>query len=130
MAIAFVASFVMTVTAYAAIDVDYSIYGGRYRSSDTSVGGYISISKNSINLVVYRDDKEDCYVGGSTTDGYILSPSSKPFYALFDKVNILNTDGTGAGGSIPDYEASGSLFKKGMKNGIKSLQSDLKYIQV
>lgn len=136
----FVASFLVTVTAYAYIDVDYSIYGGKYKSYDESAPGYISISEENIRLVVYRDDPHNCFVSGTTTVGYVLYSPPKDFYALFSSVIKVNTDGSikdadlGTSGiqieRIPDYEASGLLFTVMGIRGINPLQSDVNYFRI
>ncbi len=140
MVCAFVASFVLTVTAFAEIDIDYTIYGGKYKSNDSSKAGYISISETRIGLVVFWDDNEEdgCFLSGSTTDGYILFPSSCPFYALYDTVTVVGATGVPIDTNpylsgiqmkvIPDYEVKGGIFGSG-KHTISPRQSTVKYIQ-
>lgn len=126
----FVTAFMLTVTASAYIDTNYSIYGGKYRAN-SSAGGYIFIDEDYIKIVVYADSDKGCYVSGTSTDGHVLSPSQHPFYAYFNRVYECNINGAPTTKPYTwhnDYEATGALGTQG-KNFIVSKQSNVIYIQ-
>ena len=130
----------VTVTAFAVIDVNYSVYGGKYRSDTSSKPGYISISESRIGLVVFWDNVNQKFLSGSTDVGYITFPSSCPFYAKYDTVNIVDENGVpidcdpNKSGiqieTIPDYEVKGGVVASGKKNIISARQTYVRYVQV
>lgn len=126
MACVFVASFLVTVTAFAA-----STYGtvnpnwyGTYICSKPSLSSSKIIVKDVDNcdIVAYFDNRPQyrTYFSGNTDD-YVLTPSAKPpFSANFDKVNQVSSSGNPVkqNGVIVienDYLTTGSVKSLGYK---------------
>lgn len=139
MACAFVASFLVTVTAFAA-----STYGivnpswlGTYKCSTPSLSGskIIVHDKYSCRIQAYFDNRSQfrAYFSGET-DSYTLEPASSPqFEAIFDKVNQVSSNGTPVtqNGTIvtePNYTATGKTLDI-VKKTINSNQSTLDYVK-
>lgn len=141
MAVAFVTSFLVTVTAFAADTyagantyAGFDFYVGRY---DKQHGmGHISVSTDYyFSLAIYRDDNYNCYVGGNHGAGRIVS-GPYGFDAEFPSVVKCAADGflppnESDRGTIPNYRARGTVYKKDLSHGvIEPHQSSDVFVQV
>lgn len=137
MACAFVASFMVTVTAFA------STYGtvnskwfGTYKCSTPYLSGSKIIARNyyDCDIIAYYDSRDEhkTYYSGHAED-YILSPEmSTQFWAVFTKANKVNSYGVpikenGVIVTEPNYEASGKILNLSPKT-IYSYESGLNYV--
>lgn len=139
MACAFVASFLVTVTAFAE-----STYGmvnsnwlGSYKCSDSSLPGskIIARDQDSCRIQAYFDSRPE-YYGYYTgeTDCYSLAPLTSPnFEAIFEKAILGYSNGipvTNNGTIVtePYYTATGKTLDI-IKQTINSEQSTLDYVK-
>ncbi len=136
----FVASFVLTVTAFA----DFIIYNenfiGKYKcNSRLFPDSYVQVMNTGIfKLHAYYDDNRDgllyysAFISGSSQDGKISNSPPYNFYAYFENAYLVlrNGDLPTHITYIPDYQAIGDIDVEGKwkKISIISKQSDYSYI--
>lgn len=136
MTIAFVASFMVSVTAFADFIISNETYYGKY-FADVKGSPYIEVSENGyVRIFAYRDDAEKAFLRGISYD-VVLYVGSSGFVANFNSVVKTHYDGTIIdsdpleAGIQPDrilgYTASGKLNSISGKITIISKQSGLYY---
>lgn len=122
MVCAFVASFLLTVTAFASVNFDEVNDNqlGKYKCTAISLPkSYIEVRKTSegygyCDLFAYWDNNEHQFYSGKCNKDFKLSVSPTQFYAHGTKLTLVNRDGEalGATGTVTDYEATGD-YKAG-----------------
>lgn len=134
MTIAFAASFIITVTAFAEGNLetrDFDFYCGIY--GKTSGKGYIRvITDHLFDIHIYKTDKDNCYVVGHDGEGRI-GIGANGFYAIFNSVQKC----TETGGALPvddrgwisDFQANGKVVNTGNKKTIYSLNADETFVK-
>lgn len=133
MVIAFVASFMVTVTAYASTDADtFDFYVGKYYHKEPNGYGvgYVDVNKDSyFYLFAYADFIKSCFVSGE--DGVGIISKIDGFDARFDVVTKCRMDGSDPvnPGKILEYKATGDVNKGLIKAEIISHQSQLTYVR-
>lgn len=138
MACAFVASFMVTVTAFASTYGEKNKYWlGTYKCSTQSLSGSKIIAPDiySCKIVAYYDNRPQyrTYFSGETGD-YTLAPAaSTQFEAIFATVNHVSSNGIPVthNGTIvtePQYVATGKTLDVFIKT-INSNQSTLDYVK-
>ncbi len=135
MTIAFVASFMVSVTAFASTiptastNSTFPFYVGSYIKQNGS--GHITLnSDDDFSLTIYRDDTKNCYVSGRNGQG-IIGIGARAFDVSFDSVTKCNADGTppATPGKILGYEAVGKVAITNFKKTIYPLQSDEVFVK-
>lgn len=117
MVCAFVASFFVTVTAFASVNFD-SVNDnqlGKYKCTATSLSkSYIEVYKDSegngyCDLFAYWDKNDHMFYSGKSNMDFKLSVSPSEFYARGTKFTIVysNGDPVGASGTVDEYSATG-----------------------
>ena len=132
-AVAFDASFMLTVTAYSATLADGDIYNPRVMGKYTNNvnDGYIWAKEGNVTIYTYQDTNYNCYVTASYS-AYTLGGGSDGFFVIFPyaaKVdingNVLINDPR-----IQDYVASGRVTVPLFGSvSISSFQSSLTYVK-
>lgn len=138
LALVFITTFVLTVTAFAEFQVENENFIGRYECVGNNRIGYILANEGAetFDLHVYEDDNYHCFMSGSSDDGKISNSPYNHFYAYYKKVKRVQRDGSPAVGTqtVEDYEATGKvsvklgLFKIIKKVTISSGESLLDYV--
>lgn len=131
----FVATFMLTVIAFADFDVQNDNYKGTYYSDRSD--GTIKVTDRDFKIWIYFDHDNCCFLTGSTSDGKLSNSAPDHFNAIFEKAYKVFSDGTYPEQylSIPWYKASGDVSVKmgGLFNTkvkqvtITSKQSGYKY---
>lgn len=137
MSVAFVTSFMVTVTAHAIYYVE-SEFEGRYKPIRT-VPGYINVGSEEIKIVIYRDDTVHRFYTGTTNNGvvgsHITSSGKEKFTATFEKAVEVYSDGSMVDGdpsqsgiqpSYTRYIATGNVLSS--PQTIISTQSGVEYV--
>lgn len=111
----FIASFMLTVTAFATVDVDFDFYIGKYImvKNGTYYDGYVKVNdENDFVLFAYIDFDNMCYVSGKNGTGRIVA-GKKGFETYFERVVKCAADGTlpANPGYVPDFKATGAVTK-------------------
>lgn len=138
MAMAFVASFMVSATAFASAYETYAIitnplHLGTYYCIKDSIPGYFTVSEDNISLHAYYDLTQLAFVSADESDDeYVIAGSNNGFYAHYNEVKKVKKDGSPAvgGGTIPDYAATGKITKSSKLFNyviILSYQSDYEY---
>lgn len=122
MACAFVASFLLTVTAFAAVNFDEvnDKQLGKYKCTAISLpNSYIKVYKTSegygyCDLFAYWDKDDHQFYSGDSNKDFKLTVSPSEFYAHGTEFTIVNRDGKALGktGTVADYVATGD-YKSG-----------------
>ena len=117
MACAFVASFLVTVTAFAAVNFDVvnKKQLGKYKCTAISLPySYIKVYSDSngygyCDLFAYWDNIEHQFYSGNSNVDFKLSVSLSGFYAHGTKFTLVNREGKtiGSSGTVDDYVATG-----------------------
>lgn len=117
---AFVASFLVTVTAFAAVDFDSKndFQLGKYKCTAISLpNSYIKVYETSegdgyCDLFAYWDNNDHQFYSGESNTDFRLSVSPSRFYARGTKFTLVNRDGKalGAKGTVAEYTATGDYM--------------------
>lgn len=138
MACVFVASFLVTVTAFAAVDLSNDNFIGTYEYENNPSQCIEVHDEGYVRLRIYRDDENNGYYSGVSYEYKLSATGSDQFYAKCEYVAKVN----GANGrpytpliKIKDYIATGDInIKYGLWGvpesiTIKSKQSNRKYVK-
>lgn len=132
-ACAFVASFLLTVTAYSETLADGDVVNSKFlgKYTNDSDDGYIWAKEgNYLMIYTYKDDTRGCYVTG-TLSTYQLKNGNMGFYAYFPTVARVDKDGNvvTSDPTIGGYTASGDVKNLFFSVKIASDQSSLTYVK-
>lgn len=137
MVCAFVASFLVTVTAFATVDLSNDNYIGTYNCASNS-NSCIVVYDDHVLVRTYKDAEFNKYYGGTTYNYMIGQTSPDDFYADFERVAEI--DGSNGRPYYPqiyrqNFVATGDIS---IKHGfwgkiesitIKSKQSEYEYVK-
>ncbi|MDE6733472.1 MAG: hypothetical protein K2J77_11430 [Oscillospiraceae bacterium] len=137
MACAFVASFLVTVTAFATVDLSNDNYIGTYNCESNS-NSCIIVYDDYVRVRTYKDNEYNTYYTGVSYNYIISNSSSDNFYADFASVAEVN--GSNGRPYYPqiyrqNYIATGdvrhelNVFGQVKSVIIRSKQSEYKYVK-
>lgn len=137
MVCAFAASFIVTVTAFATVDLSNDTYIGTYNCASNS-NSCIVVYDDYVLVRTYKDAEYKKYYGGTTEDYLISHSPPDDFYAAFERV--AEVDGSNGRPYYPqiyrqNFFATGDInikhgfFGKIESITIKSKQSDYEYVK-
>lgn len=136
--LAFITSFLLTVTVYAAVasegDSTNGNYLGKYINDSTI--GYIWAKEGNLTIFTYKDNNKNCYVTG-TVSSYIIKPGTLGFRADIPiAARVTSTgDTVMSNPRLDNYTASGDVtidygFFGTIKHvNITSREGSLKYVK-
>lgn len=138
MVCAFVASFLMTVTAFAAVDISNENFYGVYEYPNNSSQRIVNHDGEYIRLQIYRDDDNHGYFNGISYNFKISNSPGEQFYADCEHVTMVNPSNGSAYTPlviIDDFRATGDVHTEHYVGGwiksitIKSKQSSHTYVK-
>lgn len=112
MVCAFAASFLVTVTAFAAVDISNDDFYGVYKYPGSDNQRILNNDGEIIRLQIYRDDDYHGYYSGTSYNFKLSNSPGEQFLAKCERVTMVNPSNGAAYSplvTIDDYTATGDV---------------------